>query len=131
MEEGFEHRTSHAISGDLEANPDFYHIKIVADRTWALKHLKKGGRLPVLLNMENYNVYIGSDHLNMQYTQGIPADNFCAGYVSFDRKTKKAIVVDLTDWREGNNDINGVKKAIETAFDRDIGVDIFNDDKLV
>lgn len=125
MEEGVERRTNHVISGDLDANPDFYHINIVYSKEAALQNLKDGRMLSMSVNMENYNIYIGSDHLDMQRKHAVPDDNFCAGYIRFDRETKRAIVEDLTDWRDGTNDISGVKKAIETAFDRDIGKQIF------
>lgn len=117
--------TTHVISENLDANPDFYKIKIVNNVQETLDNLKKGSKISMSVNMENYNVYIGSDHLNMQVGNSIPSNNLCAGYVRFDTEKKTAVVEDLSDWRKGMDSASLVKGAIEQAFNRDIKKLIF------
>ena len=119
--ESFQSNTDHVISKKLDTDPDFYKVIMVNNRNEALRYLKRGSRLSISINMENYNIYVGGNHLEMQIENRIPYDNFCAGYVYFDKNTGKAVVEDFTDWREGMDNAHSVKRTIEQAFDRDIG----------
>ncbi len=70
--------------------------------------------------MENYNIYIGSDHLNMQRQGNISDESLCAGYARYDSKTGDVIVEDFADWRKALGNNIDPKKAIAAALKRDL-----------
>ena len=130
MEKDFENmfleNSDHVISSSLDADPTLYKVIIFGDQNQVLQYLRKGSLLSVSINMENYNIYIGDNHYAMQYAAKVPHDNFCAGYIGFDRNTQRAKIKDFSDWRKGAQNAISVKRAIEQAFERDLSSRVFN-----
>jgi hypothetical protein len=114
--------SDHIIPSDLDSDPALYKVFIHGDKKQMLQYLKEGRLLSLSVNMENFNIYIGTNHYDMQVSAKIPGDNFCAAYVGFDKSTNKFIIKDFTDWRSGGEShAVGVKLALAQAIKRDIG----------
>jgi hypothetical protein len=112
------------LDSQLDSNPESYATIIVGDRNEVIKDLKNGSRLSISVNMENFNIYIGADHMSMQFKHDIPMNQTCAGHARIDRKTHQIIIEDATDWRkrdEGDITANdSVKQAIAARLQKDL-----------
>ncbi len=115
-----EENSDHLIKPSLEDNPDVYKTVLVGDKSKAMAYFLRGSRLAISINMENFHIYIGSDHLNMQNDANISDQNLCAAFAKFDRATNQVIVEDFADWRKGISNEIGIKKAIAATIQRDL-----------
>lgn len=90
-------------SKKLEADPAMYKTVIIGERRKVLENLLNGFMLSVSVNMENYSIYIGSDHYNMQLDYNIQHTDLCAANVQLDRNTNKLKIINMADWRNHQN----------------------------
>jgi hypothetical protein len=115
-----ENNSDHLVPSSLENDPAMYKTVIVGDHSQTMKYIQSGLRLSISINMENFNIYIGSDHLNMQVNANISNENLCAGYARFDKAKQHIIVEDFADWRKGLNNQFEIKRAVASAIERDL-----------
>jgi hypothetical protein len=115
-----EDNSNHLVPSSLESDPAMYKAVVVGDRSETMRNIQKGYRLAISINIKNFNVYIGSDHLNMQANANISAENLCAGFARLDMSTGHIVVEDFADWRNGIKNEYEIKKAIAIAIQRDL-----------
>jgi hypothetical protein len=114
-------RGDHYLNEGLETDPEFYKtVFFSGTEDFVRKTLKKGSRLAISVNMENFNIIIGSDHMGMQITHSVPDRHFCAGYAKLNVQTGKIEIEDFSDWRNGASNGAAVRKCIGDRLTRDI-----------
>lgn len=104
----------------LDGDPSLYKTVIVGNRQEVIDTLKKGSGKAISINMDNYSIYIGEDHYNMQIKYGVPADSLCAAHVYFDEPSQKVILRNFADWRNDCQDNPVARATIEKALKRDL-----------
>ncbi len=119
-----EDNIDHKLDASLETDPSVYKTVCLpgqhGNKMEIIKILKKGSPLAISVNMENFNIYIGSHHLDMQVQAGISSSKLCAGYTRVDKTTNHIIVEDYCDWRANATNEKAIKKCIALAIERDL-----------
>jgi hypothetical protein len=108
-------RGDHTMSESLESDPSLYKVSIYGDKKKVLEYLKRGNRLSLSVNMSNYSVFIGEDHMSQQVANHIDNSDLAAGYVRMNPLTGQVGIEDFADWRKDESASNnrGAKGAIE------------------
>jgi len=115
-----ESNSDHMIGSTLETDPGLYKTVVIGSSKRVMEYLNKGLRLSICVNMHNYNIYIGEDHLTMLEKANVGPIDFSAAYARFDKSTGNITIEDFSDWRKGVVTGYGAKKAIAEAIKRDL-----------